>query len=546
MSIIDWAILIVLLIAIILYGLYKSNAPKNIEGYFLNNKSMPWYLILLGIMGTQASAVTFLTGPGQAYTDGLRFVQYYFGLPLAMLVIAFVFVPAYTKLNITTAYEFLEKRFDGRTRTLTSILFLVSRGLSTGVSIYAPSIVLSTLFHFNIYITNMVVGGLLIIYTVTGGAKAVAHTQKIQMLLVFAVLILLFYFGISITQQGGFSAIAEAGKGLGKMNVITTGFKTNGDFDWKDKYNIFSGIIGGFFLALSYFGTDHSQVGRYISGKDTKEIKTGLLLNGLVKVPMQYVILLLGVFAFVFYLGKAPIYFNQYQKEKAYTTLYKDSLVKTEQQYNLALANGNVVVQSDLRKEYKRILEKALPKQDVGDTNYIYLQYVMQQMPKGLIGLFIAILILSAWGSISAALNALAACSVLDIHKKYFSKNNTAAEDYTLSKMHSLFWGVFCVIVAMFASNIGNSLIETVNIIGSLFYGVILGIFLIALFVKNITAKATFWAAVASQVAICVIYYLDLVSFLWLNVIGALLVLSIAQLLQLGLASKKDKVRIEA
>ena len=495
---------------------------------------MPWYIILLGIMGTQASAITFLTGPGQAYSDGMRFVQYYFGLPLAMLVIAFVFVPAFNKLKITTAYEFLQNRFDVKTRTLTSFLFLVSRGLSTGISVYAPAIVLSTLFGWNIYITNILMGGFLIIYTVTGGAKAVAHTQKIQMLLVFTTLGLIIYSVIKLLPDG--QTIAQALKQAatyGKMNTITTGFTDKG-FNWNDKYNIFSGIIGGFFLALSYFGTDHSQVGRYITAKSTKESKRGLLLNGLVKIPMQYIILMLGVFTFLFYINnKAPIYFDNVKQQKAFATSYKDELIAKEKKYTIYLQENNIEAANKSREEYKAILKKALPNEDVSDTNFVFLRFAMDYLPKGLIGLFIAILFLSAWGSIAAALNSLAACTVVDFHQQFFNKNLSEEQSYKTAKWYTFGWGLFCIVVAMFATNIGTSLIETVNILGSLFYGVILGIFLIAFFAKKVKANATFIAAILSEILVIAIYNLEVVSFLWLNVIGALLVIFIGVILQL-------------
>jgi solute:Na+ symporter, SSS family len=541
LSILDWIILITILVGIIAYGIYKSNTSKNLDGYFLGNRTMPWYIILLGIMGTQASAITFLTGPGQAYSDGMRFVQYYFGLPLAMIVIAYVFVPVYSKLKITTAYEFLQTRFDLKTRTLTSFLFLLSRGLSTGISVYAPAIVLSTLFGWNIYITNIIMGGFLIIYTVSGGAKAVAHTQKIQMLLVFTTLGLIIYAVIKLLPQGQtISQAIQQATNYGKMNTITTGFTDKG-FNWNDRYNIFSGVIGGFFLALSYFGTDHSQVGRYITGKNTKESKTGLLLNGLVKIPMQYIILLLGVFTFLFYINnKAPIYFDKVKQEKAYATEYKKELEIIEKNYEISLTNNRIEEINKSREEYKTVIKKALPNEDVSDTNFVFLRFAMDYLPKGLIGLFIAILFLSAWGSIAAALNSLAACTVVDFHQQFFKKDLTDEESYKTAKWYTLGWGLFCIVVAMFATNIGNSLIETVNILGSLFYGVILGIFLVAFFIKKIKANATFIAAIITQIAIIIIYNLKIVSFLWLNVIGALLLILVAGVLQVFLRKNRS------
>ena len=525
MSRIDWIILTITLCGIIIYGIYKSRTTKNLDGYFLSNRTLPWYLVLLSIMGTQASAITFLSAPGQAYTDGMRFVQYYFGLPLAMIVICIVFVPIFRNLKVYTAYEFLEERFDVKTRTFTSFLFQLSRGLSTGISIYAPSLILSSLLGWNIYWTNMIMGGLLIIYTVSGGARAVAHTQKLQLIIIIIGMIIAGYMVVHLMPAGiGFHEALNIGGKSGKMNVITSGITTNG-FDWKDKYNIWSGIIGGFFLALSYFGTDQSQVGRYLTAKDNRESKIGLLINGLVKVPMQFLILMIGVLVFSFYhYNKAPIYFNDTQIEEAKLTIKKDSLENLEKQYAV-VASDNNVEKSAIKKQYKDVLKRALPDEDVNDTNYIFLRFVIDYLPKGLIGLLIAVIFLAAWGSIAAALNALASCTVVDIHKKFINKELTSKMDYRISKLYTLCWGLFCIAVAEFASNLGNSLIETVNILGSLFYGVILGIFLVAFWIKQIKGHAVFYSAIISELLVIAIYKADIISFLWLNVIGAVLVI---------------------
>jgi SSS family transporter len=540
MSYIDWTILVVVLSGIIFYGVYKSRTTQNLEGYFLSNRSMPWYLVLLSIMGTQASAITYLTGPGQAYTDGMRFVQYYFGLPLAMIVISIFFVPVYSKLKVYTAYEFLENRFDVKTRSFTSFLFLLSRGLSTGISIYAPSLILSSLMSWNIYYTNIVMGGLLIIYTMSGGARAVAYTQTLQMIIVFISLFIIAYIAVNMLPADvGFKGAIQKAADLGKMNVITTGFTKNG-FDWKDKYNIWSGIIGGFFLALSYFGTDHSQVGRYLTAKNIKESRKGLLMNGLVKVPMQFFILLIGILIFSFYLHyKAPVFFDNAKVLVAQQTIYKDTLNTIEQKYNDAFATGQIETSNELRKEYKATIKKAIPGDEANDTNFIFLRFVKDNLPIGLIGLLFAVIFLSAWGSIAAALNSLAACTVVDFHKKFFVKKESEFQDYKISQWYTFAWGIFCIIIAMFAHNIGNSLIEAVNILGSLFYGVILGIFLVAFWLKRVGANAVFISAVISELMIIIIYKSDIVSFLWLNVIGALLVIILALLLQLFMPVKK-------
>ena len=541
MSIIDWIILITTLCSIIIYGVYKSRTTKDLDGYFLSNRSLPWYMVLLSIMGTQASAVTFLSAPGQAYTDGMRFVQYYFGLPLAMIVICIFFVPVFRKLKVYTAYEFLENRFDLKTRSLTSALFLISRGLSTGISIYAPSIILSSLLGWNIYYTNLVMGGLLIVYTITGGAKAVAYTQQLQLIIIIAGMFLAGYMVINLLPDGmGFLDAIKVAGGKGKMNIITTGV-TNQHFDWKDKYNIWSGLLGGFFLSLSYFGADQSQVGRYLTAKSDKESKIGLLANGLVKVPMQFLILLVGILVFSFYqYHKAPIYFDEARVIVAKKTVFKDSLVHLENQYRDALKENNPALATELRSEYKTIIKKAIPGDDANDTNFIFLRFVIDNLPKGLVGLLIAVIFLAAWGSIAAALNSLASCTVVDFHKKFINKNCTEAQDYSISKWYTFGWGVFSVIVAMFAYNLGNSLIEAVNILGSLFYGVILGIFLVAFWIKFVKGNAVFIASVISELLIILIYNLNVVSFLWLNVIGVILVIFFSVLMQLVLPSKKE------
>ena len=535
MSVTDWLVLTCVLLLIIGFGIYKSRVSHNLEGYFLSNRSLPWYLVLMSIMGTQASAITYLSGPGQAYSDGLRFVQYYFGLPLAMIVISVFFMPVFNRLKVFTAYEFLENRFDLKTRSLTSFLFLLSRGLSTGISIYAPSLVLSALMGWNIYITNIVMGGILIIYTISGGAKAVAYTQGLQMIFIFLSMFVVGYMAVKLLPQGINlkQAISDAGD-HGKMNFITSGIK-NGKFDWKDKYNIWSGLIGGFFLALSYFGTDHSQVGRYLTAKNNSHSRKSLLLNGLVKIPMQYFVLLIGVLIFSFYLyNKAPIYFDPVLKKEAQKTVYGDSLRNTEVAYEAALAQKDTQAIRNNREHYRKLLGTALPGREINDNNYIFLSFVKDNLPVGLVGLLFAMIFLAAWGSIAAALNSLAACSMVDFHQKFSTKDTSQLQQYRISQWYTFAWGIFCIIIAMFANNIGNSLIESVNILGSLFYGVILGIFLVAFWIKPVKANAVFIASLLTEVGIITIYRMDIISFLWLNVIGALGVIIISLIVQLG------------
>jgi len=540
MATIDWIVLVLTLAGIITYGLFKSKHSKNLEGYFLGGRTMPWYIILLSIMGTQASAITFLSAPGQAYTDGMRFVQYYFGLPLAMIIISIFFVPIFHKLKVYTAYEYLQNRFDSKTRTLTSILFLASRGLSTGISIYAPSIIVSALLGWNIYITNLVMGGFLIIYTVGGGAKAVAYTQRLQFFIIMSGMAIAGYMAVKLLPQGvGLADALTAGGLSGKMNVITTGMGEEG-FNWKDKYNIWSGLIGGFFLALSYFGTDQSQVGRYLTAKTTRESRLGLLMNGLVKIPMQFFILLIGVLVFAFYqYREAPVFFNQTAVTAAMKTSAAPQLAVLEKQFTESSLQqtvwyekvnqlpelkdsiaANALKMSLIRKDYAKAIKESLPGAENEDTNYIFLYFVTHNLPPGIVGLLIAVIIMAAWGSIAAALNSLASSSVVDLHCQLTTQPIAEKEQYRLSWQYTLGWGLFCIAVAMFATNMG-SLIEAVNVLGSIFYGVILGIFLVAFFAKSVQGTAVFWAAVVTEVMVITVYNMEVVSFLWLNLIGA-------------------------
>jgi len=561
MSPLDWIVLLATLAAMICYGVHKGRGQSGAQSYLLADKQMPWYVVLLGIMATQASAITFLSAPGQAYTDGMRFVQYYFGLPIAMVVICITFIPIFRRLNVYTAYEYLEQRFDRKTRMFTSLLFLLSRGLSTGISIYAPAIILSSILGWNIYLTNVIMGGLLLIYTYTGGAKAVAHTQKLQFLIILASMGIAGYLVVHLLPAGvGMTdALYIAGKS-GKLNVITTGF------NWKDKYNIWSGIIGGFFLALSYFGTDQSQVGRYITGKDDRESRLGLLLNGLVKIPMQFLILLIGALVFAFYsFHPAPLYFNS----GAYNTLKEkepQTIAATESRYqqlhrqyeaqalsitNLRKGNDDALLSSSISKFHQTQQQIQLLRDSVSthisaqhyspdknDTNYIFLYFVKTALPKGIVGLLFAVIILASWGSISAALNSLTASSLMDV-QMMGKPPLPESKELMYGRLHTLGWGIFCICVAMFAARLG-SLIEAVNILGSLFYGTILGIFLVAFYVKRAKGDVVFMAAVIAEISVIAIYMADVVSFLWLNVIGALLVVLISLLASFAFPVQKS------
>jgi SSS family transporter len=556
MNQLDWIVLIVTLAGIVTYGVYKSRTTHNLDGYFLSNRSMPWGLILLSIMGTQASAITFLSAPGQAYTDGMRFVQYYFGIPLAMVVICIFFVPIFSRMRVYTAYEYLENRFDGKTRTLTSLLFLLQRGLSTGISVFAPSIILSSLLGWDIYWTNLFMGGLLVIYTITGGAKAVAYTQQLQLIIIFTGMFLAAYMVVRMLPPGiGFKdALLVSGK-LGKLNVITTGITRKG-FDWSDQYNLLSGIIGGFFLALSYFGTDQSQVGRYLTARSVTQSRMGLIMNGFVKVPMQFAILLVGALVFTFYqFNNAPIFFNQKQVEKIRNTPYSDSFRLAENRYKeVALQKQKAVAEfvkarssneeaiAEIKTNELRGLQKESDSLrakvktyinsvggDGNDTNYIFLRFVVDYLPVGLVGLLVAIIFLASWGSIAAAINSLASCTMIDFHKRFSKKKEAGETEYRISKWYTLGWGIFCIVVAMFTYNIGNSLIEAVNVLGSLFYGVILGVFLVAFFFKKMkNGNAVFWGAALAELLVLTVFILTKTNppvfkmgFLWLNPIGA-------------------------
>ena len=579
MSLIDWIVLGLTLGVIIAYGLYKGRTSKDLDGYFLSNRTVPWYMVLLGIMGTQASAVTFLSAPGQAYTDGMRFVQYYFGLPLAMVVVCISFAPIFHRLKVYTAYEFLEQRFDLKTRTLTSFFFLVSRGLSTGISISAPSIILSSLLGWDIVWTNIFMGGLLIVYTVSGGARAVAYTQQLQMIIIFAGMFIAGYIVVHQLPKGvGLTDILRIGGKAGKLNIITTGFEHrggggakgvgHGGFDWSDRYNLLSGLIGGFFLQLSYFGADQSQVGRYLTARSLTESRLGLLLNGLVKIPMQFMILFLGIMVFAFYqFHKEPVFFNQTQVRLLERSKYKDSLAvltgrydametqrivtlqtadstRTQWPYAIvdpALVDSHLVALEREKAGYKATVRRWLDDKTVGgesnDTNYIFLRFVTDYLPAGLVGLLIAVIFLAAWGSIAATLNSLASCTIVDFHKRFAKQTLSDRREYRLSQLYTFVWGVFCVAVAQLAYGLGNSLIEAVNVLGSLFYGVILGVFLVAFYRKKTGGQAVFISAVITEAGIIVLNVLAKkgivpLGFLWFNVVGAIGVVVLSELLQ--------------
>jgi SSS family solute:Na+ symporter len=561
MSYIDWTVLLVTLFSIVGYGVYKSRGAKSMQAYLLGNQSLPWYTVCLSVMATQASAITFLSAPGLAYTSGMSFVQFYFGLPLAMIVLCVAFVPIFHRLKVYTAYEYLEHRFDLNTRALTAFLFLIQRGLSTGITIYAPSIILSTILNIDTTITTLFIGSLVIFYTVYGGTKAVSYTQLLQMSIIFcgmfaAGIMVVYLLPVNI---GFEKAVSIAGK-MGRTNAIDF------NFDWKNPYNIWSGIIGGFFLQLSYFGTDQSQVGRYLSGASVGQSRLALLMNGLVKIPMQFLILLIGVLVFTFYqYNKAPIFFNNYELNKLEQSSYKAELNEIKVAYNQSFeakkievtkldqaldANDKAAIDQQriavkkadeenkaIRKNLTDLMVKNDESANINDNNYIFLSFVTQYLPKGLIGLLIAIIFLASMGSTASALNSLASTSVVDIYKRLINKDATDEQYVKASRWSTIAWGIVCIIMALFASKIGN-LLEAVNILGSFIYGTILGVFVVAFYFKSVTGKAVFYAALLAELIVCILGFNDAVAYLWLNVIGCLLVMLFALFFQLVLRKK--------
>lgn len=540
MSNVDWIVLGITLICITGYGIYKGRGNKNIESYLLAGKQLPWYHVLLSMMATQASAITFLSLPGQAYADGMRFVQFYFGLPLAMIVLCTTFFPVFQKLRVFTAYEYLEQRFDLKTRKLTAILFLLQRGISTGISIYAPSIVLSSILQIDIRYTTVLIGILVIIYTTYGGSKAVSYTQLLQMSIITGALlftgILLIY---KIQDYTSISQAMHLAGAEGKMNII------NLKFDWNDRYNIWSGIIGGFFLQLSYFGTDHSQVSRYLTSKSLSGGKLGLLLNGLVKIPMQAFILFTGVLVYIFFHFSAPpLVFNEQLEQKIKSENAKVEWNQLQENHNnlfeekkSAVTAGNYAQLSDInskiasnKNDAVALVKKEDKGADTSDSNYIFLWFVTHHLPKGLIGLLIAVIFMASMGSLSSGLNSLASSFVVDIYKRSIHKTASDLTYLNVSRYATLGWGVFCIAAALMAGKLGN-LIEIVNIMGSLFYGTILGIFIVAFYVKKINGNAVFYSALITELFVVAAWYYEIMAFLWLNVLGCLLVVVIGYLL---------------
>ena len=532
---IDWLVLICTILFIVVYGSIKTRKNINIKSFLKGNNSSNWFTIGVSVMATQASAITFLSTPGQAYNDGMGFLQFYLGLPLAMIIICLFFVPIYHKLKVFTAYEFLEKRFDKKTRTLGAILFLVQRGLAAGITIFAPSIILSSVLNIDLKLLNIVIGLLVIIYTVLGGTKAVNITQKQQMFVIFFGLFFVFFFIINnLPNELTMSKLIDYAKISNKMEILDFSLDPN------SRYTFWSGITGGLFLALSYFGTDQSQVQRYISGKSVREIRLGLIFNGIFKIPMQFFILLVGVLVFIFFeFNYTPLNFNPkaidyleknhekelelYKKEFDVINLQKDEFQKLFLNNKLndkSILNNLQQKEKDIRNNL-RILINDKSKIEKNDKDYVFLHFILNYLPRGLIGLLIAVIICAAMSSTASELNALAATTTVDLYKRNMSKNKSDKHFLNISKLFTVIWGIIAICFASIG-NLFENLIQLVNIIGSIFYGTILGIFLIGFFTKKIKSNSVFYSACTSQILIFVIYFSVDIGYLWLNFIGAL------------------------
>lgn len=556
MSLADWIVLAVTILGIVLYGVWKSGSNKNIDQYLLGGRSLPWYHVGLSVMATQASAITFLSAPGQAYSDGMRFVQFYFGLPLAMIVLCITFVPIFHRLKVYTAYQFLEQRFDLKTRALTAFLFLVQRGISTGISIYAPSVILATILGISTAYTTIFIGGLVIFYTVYGGTKAVSYTQLLQMSIIFLGMFFAGMMVVVLLPHGVdfMHAVKLSGK-LGKMNVIDLKFNPN------NKYNIWSGIIGGFFLQLSYFGTDQSQVGRYLTGSSVGQSRLGLIMNAIVKIPMQFLILLIGILVFAFYqFNRPPMFFNNYEVGQVLHSRYGTQYRQVEAQYaeafkyrkqeasalmqafdskdpakiaaaqaGLKQANAQTL---SIRKQGIALMLKNNPNANQDDTNYVFLTFVTHYLPRGLVGLLVAIVFLASMGSTASALNSLGSTSAVDIYKRTINPKASSKNYLLASRLSTIFWGVVCILMALYASK-ANNLLEYVNKLGSYIYGTILGVFVVAFYIKRIGGTSVFIAAIISEIIICLLGNYNVVAYLWLNVIGCALVIVIAGIINI-------------
>ncbi|WP_378188028.1 sodium:solute symporter [Aquimarina sp. W85] len=550
MQLIDWIILLGTLAFIVLYGVWKTRGSTTVKQYLKGDNTSKWWTIGLSVMATQASAITFLSTPGQAFDSGMGFVQFYFGLPIAMIIICMIFIPLYHKMNVYTAYEFLEGRFDQKTRTLTAILFLTQRGLAAGITIFAPAIILSAILGWNLTILTIIIGILVIIYTVSGGTKAVSVTQKQQMGIIFLGMFIAFFSIISYLPEGiTFTDALDIAGASGKMEILDF------SFDFNNRYTFWSGIIGGSFLALSYFGTDQSQVQRYLTGKSIRESQLGLIFNGILKVPMQFFILLVGVMVFVFYqFNTSPLNFNPAAQAAVSTSSFSDAYQELERdQAEIHLQkkvliteymNGDKQKQlkndiADLndkerenREKAKALITQANPIIKTNDKDYVFIHFILNNLPRGIIGLLLAVILSAAMSSTASELNALASTTVIDLYKRNVGTQKSEQHYVKASKFFTLLWGVIAISVACIADLFDN-LIQLVNIIGSIFYGNVLGIFLLAFFFKYIKSNATFIAAIITQIIIIGVWLFDIMPFLWLNVLGCIVVITIAFVIQM-------------
>jgi SSS family solute:Na+ symporter len=562
MNSIDWCVLCGFLAFVVLYGFWKTRGKKNLNDYILTGKTTPWYLVTISIMATQASAITFLSTPGQAYADGMRFVQFYLGLPIAMIVLSITAVPIFHRLNVYTAYQYLEQRFDLKNRVLGSVLFLIQRGLAAGFTILAPALIISVILGWDVRLTVPVIGGLVVIYTASGGTEAVTKTHLLQMSIITVGMFTAFITIIHLLPPdvSFLDAVHVAGK-MGRLNAITF------SFNWQDRYNFWSGLIGGTFLALSYFGTDQSQVQRYLAGSSIAQSRLGLLTNGVVKIPMQFTILFIGAMVFVFYQFVAPpLFFNPVKtamvKHSPYAAEYQNLEVAYQQNHEqkqqlirevlAARKGGNETVlknslekmqtaratELSLRQEAKEILQKAEPGADTNDTNYIFLSFVTGFLPVGLVGLVLAAILSASMSSTAAELNALASTTVVDIYQRLVKKKASESHYLMISKLATVFWGMYAISFALFANRLGT-LVEAVNILGSLFYGTILGIFLIAFYFKRIGGNATFIAALIAELTVLACYFLTQIPYLWFNVIGCVVLIGVAGVIE-ALVKRKE------
>ena len=551
----DWVVLITTLTAIVAYGVWKGRRQQRLEQYLLADRQLRWYTIALSVMATQASAITFLSTPGQAYTDGMRFVQFYLGLPVAMVILSITAVPIYHRLKVFTAYEYLEQRFDVRVRAVTAILFLIQRGLGTAMTLFAPALILSLVLGWNVQLTTIAIGVLVILYTVTGGTKAVSWTHMHQLTISLSGMAIALVIAIrSLPEQVGFvDAVRVAGR-MGRMNVIDF------SFDLTTPYNFWSGLFGGLMVALAYFGTDQSQVQRYLTGETIAQSRLGLLFNGLVKVPMQFFILFVGAMVFVFYQFVAPpLFFNPVQREKVGASQYGDTFRRLEAQHRQTFdakraratelvaamdANDSAAVERTTteiralqkedavtRKAAAALIKKNDPLADAADTDYVFLTFVIQNLPTGVVGILLAAIFCAAMSATASGLNSLGSTTVVDVCKRLLWKDLSDHQYVRLSKAMTLCWGIFCIGFGMFANQLG-SLIVAVNKVGSFFYGVMLAIFLCAFYIRRVRGTAMLWGALIAEAAVTICAFFTNMAWLWWNVVGAVVGVGAAVLVQ--------------